>query len=168
MMSFEALKEQTALSFAEAKKIRSRSKLLIEQKDQLIRNHQVKLKSFRDGTCLEHARDGFNDFIDSSGLAEELSGPEITAFEERLMEEMEVLCKHHGTDTIQDHQQQATVFISDLLEALRAEMPVLSERLFHLLQQEASYTLQFAAWLANFSAADFQRRTGITHTDETV
>ena len=50
---------------------------------------------------------------------------------------LQVLCKHHGTDTIQDHQQQATVFISDLLEALRAEMPVLSERLFHLLQQEA-------------------------------
>jgi hypothetical protein len=47
------------------------------------------------------------------------------------------LCKHHGTDTIQDAQRQATVFIADLLEALRAEMPVLSERLFHLLQQEA-------------------------------
>ncbi|CAL1141511.1 unnamed protein product [Cladocopium goreaui] len=169
MMSFEALKEQTVLSFAEAKKIRSRSKLLIEQKDQLIRNHQVKMmKSFSDGTCLEHARDGFHDFIDSSGLAEELSDAEVTAFQERLMEEMEVLCKHHGTDTIQDPQQQATVFIADLLEALRAEMPVLSERLFHLLQQEASYTLHFTAWLANFSAADFQRRTGITHTDETV
>lgn len=37
----QALKEQTVLSFAEAKKIRSRSKLLIEQKDQLIRNHQA-------------------------------------------------------------------------------------------------------------------------------
>ena len=35
-------------------------------------------------------------------------------------------------------------------------------------ETEASYTLHFTAWLANFSAADFQRRTGITHTDETV
>lgn len=32
---------------------------------------------------------GFHDFIDSSGLAEELSDAELTAFEERLMEEME-------------------------------------------------------------------------------
>ena len=37
----QVLKEQAALSFAEAKKIRSRSKLLIEQKDHLIRNHQA-------------------------------------------------------------------------------------------------------------------------------
>ena len=32
---------------------------------------------------------GFHDFIDSSGLAEELSDAEVTAFQERLMEEME-------------------------------------------------------------------------------
>ena len=32
---------------------------------------------------------GFHDFIDSSGLAEELRDAEVTAFEERLMEEME-------------------------------------------------------------------------------
>jgi hypothetical protein len=49
-----------------------------------------------------------------------------------------VLCKHHGTDTIPDHQQQAAVWLEDLLAAIQAEMPVLSERLFHVLQAEVA------------------------------
>eukprot|EP00438_Fugacium_kawagutii_P020900 Skav211791 [mRNA] locus=scaffold305:226975:238866:+ [translate_table: standard] len=235
-----ALKKQTELSYAHARKLRSRSKLLIEQGTtndhrepvamggssyvqllngkQLVAKHQA--KSFRrDGTCLENAQEGFTHFMASSGLSEELSHAEVTAFEERFMEEMQVLCKHHATDTIPDHHAQAEQFVADLLEALREEMPVLSERLFHLLENEAqgvgrwrrpveegawkmgrwlrmvdgewrqhgagrhprgvppppipsppqaSYTLEFADWLANFSAADLRRRTGITHTDETA
>ena len=50
----------------------------------------------------------------------------------------QVLCKHHGTDTIPDHQQQAAVWLEDLLAAIQAEMPVLSERLFHVLQAEVA------------------------------
>lgn len=33
---------------------------------------------------------------------------------------------------------------------------------------QASYLLKFQEWMANFSAADLQRRTGIQHSTETV
>lgn len=49
----------------------------------------------------------------------------------------QVLCKHHGTDAILDHQQQAQLFTEDLMAALAAEMPVLSAKLFDLLEGEA-------------------------------
>eukprot|EP00435_Cladocopium_sp_Y103_P037064 s1597_g9.t1 len=166
LMTFEALRQKTAESFARARELQKRSRLLIERSD-LVAKH--KAKSFRrDGTCLENAREGFHHFLDSSGLGGELTDMEILAFEERFMEEMQVLCKHHGTDTIPDHQQQAAVWLEDLMAAIQDEMPVLSERLLHVLQAEASYTVQFSEWLANFSAADLRRRTGIRHDEQTV
>ena len=39
---------------------------------------------------------------------------------------------------------------------------------FPISSSEASYSLHFASWLANFSEADFQHRTGISHSDETA
>ena len=53
LMTFEALQRHTAESFARAKELRQRSKLLIERSDLVVKH---KAKSFRrDGTCLENA-----------------------------------------------------------------------------------------------------------------
>ena len=52
LMTFQALQQKTAESFARARELQQRSKLLIERSD-LVATH--KAKSFRrDGTCLEN------------------------------------------------------------------------------------------------------------------
>eukprot|EP00913_Durusdinium_trenchii_P007503 g7052.t1 len=167
MMSFEALQQRTEESYAYARKLASRSKLLVEQD---LRHHaRSMLVSYRrESTCVENAANHFNDFIHSSGLIHELTSSEITSFEERVLEEMEILCKHHATDTIPDAAAQANVWLEDFVQTLRDEQPVLSERLFQLLEGESGFTVEFGAWLRNFSQLDLQRRTGIRHDNSTV
>ena len=112
-------------------------------------------KSFnKELSCMENVEEGFDHFVTRSSLDQELTPVELQDFRARVIEEMEILCKH---DAAGGHVE----YMQDFMQALEDERPLLTQRLEEILQEQYhEVSFEFAEWLANFSTIDLQHRTG--------
>lgn len=58
----------------------------------------------KDESCLENVRQAVDHFAASSGLENELNSTELEALMARVLDEMEIFCKHDHIDDITDPQ----------------------------------------------------------------
>lgn len=161
LMTFEEFEARVKDSYASAQKKLKRSKLLVEQD---FRNfHQSAYRVFvKDESCLENVRQAVDHFAATTGLPEELNSTELDALMARVLEEMEIYCKHGHIEDITDPQEQADRFMTDFMETLAHEQPVMTARLMEVIMadSEGNYSLDFPDWLLNFSMLDLHDRTG--------
>lgn len=160
LLSASDFKSRVETSFAEAKQVRQRSLLAIEQDFKLLdgsvfRAYQSEMN------CTQNGMEAFTHFVNVTGLTEELSEAELLNFGSRFAEMMAYYCKHHVIDGLVDPMKQHEVFHVDLMQALEKETPVLSDKLFEILSESSSYTLTQYPWLANFSRHDILHKTGM-------
>ncbi|OLP79937.1 Cathepsin B [Symbiodinium microadriaticum] len=153
LLSYEELEGLVEKSLARARELGKRSKLVIERNFKSFDSSHY--KSFKkELSCMENVEGGFDHFVARSSLDQELTPLELQNFRARVIEEMEILCKHDAADGHVDYMQ-------DFMQALEDERPLLTQRLEESLQglyHEVSF--EFAEWLANFSTIDLQHRTG--------
>ena len=170
LLSYEELHAQVEASFARAKQLSSRTRLLVESNFKSF--HSSNYKSFsKDLTCMENCEQGFDHFAERTGLIHELNATEQKAFRDRVLEEMEIMCKHDKIDDIADGRIQAAEYMQDFMQVLEDERPVLTERLEEILEEHYhDVAFEFADWLMNFSQIDLRHRTGIeeSHQNRTL
>lgn len=66
-------------------------------------------------------------------------------------------------------EQQASLYLADLLRALEDERPVLTQKLTELLSERYHEVhFEFAAWLKNFSQIDLKHHTGLQEEHDNV
>eukprot|EP00439_Symbiodinium_sp_Y106_P057898 s4530_g8.t1 len=150
--SSKTLKTASA-SFARARELGKRSKLVIEKNFKSFDSSHY--KSFnKELSCMENVEEGFDHLVTRSSLDQELTPVELQDFRARVIEEMEILCKH---DAAGGHVE----YMQDFMQALEDERPLLTQRLEEILQEQYhEVSFEFAEWLANFSKMDLQHRTG--------
>ena len=161
LMTFEEFEARVKDSYATGQKRLSRAKLLVEKDFKSF--HQSAYRVFvKDESCKENVANAIHQFAKRTGLNDELNSSELAALSARVMEEMEIFCKHDHIENITDQHLQAEVFMKDFLETLSHEQPLMTERLFEALAAGTgdNYTLTFPDWLLNFTMRDLHDRTG--------
>ena len=64
----------------------------------------------KDESCLENVRQAVDHFAATTGLPEELNSTELDALMARVLEEMEIYCKHDHIEDITDPQAPSVFF----------------------------------------------------------
>jgi len=64
----------------------------------------------KDESCLENVRQAVDHFAATTGLPEELNSTELDALMARVLEEMEIYCKHGHIEDITDPQAPSVFF----------------------------------------------------------
>ena len=161
LMTFEEFEARVKDSYATGQKKLKRAKLLVEKDFKNF--HQSAYRVFvKDESCKENVANAISQFVETTGLDSELNSTELKALEARVMDEMEIFCKHDHIENITDPKVQAELFMKDFLETLSHEQPLMTERLFETLaaESEGNYSLTFPEWLLNFTMLDLHDRTG--------
>eukprot|EP00434_Breviolum_minutum_P027139 symbB.v1.2.024002.t1/scaffold2216.1/size85545/2 len=161
LMSYEEFEASVKDSYATGQKRLKRSELLVE-KDFASFHHSAYRAFMKDESCMENVQKGIHHFGKTTGLADELNSTELEALMARVMEEMEIFCKHDHIENITDPDVQSAQFMKDFVETLTHEKPLMTSRLMEQLvaNSEGNYTFDFPDWLLNFSMLDLHDRTG--------
>lgn len=161
LMSYEEFEASVKDSYATGQKRLKRSDFLVE-KDFASFHHPAYRAFTKDESCMENVQKGIHHFGKTTGLADELNSTELEALMARVMEEMEIFCKHDHIENITDPDVQSAQFMKDFVETLTHEKPLMTSRLMEQLvaNSEGNYTFDFPDWLLNFSMLDLHDRTG--------
>ena len=169
LMSFEEFEARVKDSYASAQqKLQKRQQRGLRVEQSFDSFEQAAYRAFRkDESCSENVENAVDHFVNHIELHVELNSSELDALKARVLDEMEVFCKHHHIENITDPQEQVATFKQDFMVVLADEQPVLTEKLFEFMKAEAegNFSMNFAPWLLNFSMLDLRARTGRAHDD---
>eukprot|EP00929_Paragymnodinium_shiwhaense_P032381 TRINITY_DN1794_c0_g1_i5.p1 TRINITY_DN1794_c0_g1~~TRINITY_DN1794_c0_g1_i5.p1 ORF type:complete len:682 (+),score=140.70 TRINITY_DN1794_c0_g1_i5:82-2127(+) len=137
---------------------KARLKLTIER--DLSKLDAKHFRAYRnDETCFENAEKAFDEFVESSELANELTDEEKAAFKTRFLDELDYDCKH-DPDIIAN-------WIEDVRKAVQHEKPAFTHALADsLTSSDIAYEVEWKEWMVHESQMSYEAKQGKEASDE--